>query len=141
MEEEMIKELIENYQSNKRKFRKLQEKLIDLYDYNTKVTAAYGDNPGGGAGGVSSKVERYAVKICDTQQQLMDLANNLRIVDQAQKVLNDKENEVIEMIKLGYRNKLSKIGRLLGKDRKYIFDTRNKAIKKMSEYIISIEYL
>ena len=139
--EEEIKELIENYQSNKKKFRKLQEKLIDLHKYNTKVTAAYGHNTGGGKGSVSSKVERHALKICDTQQQLMDLANNLRIVDQAQKVLNDKENEVIEMIKLGHRNKLSKIGRILGKDRKYIFDTRNKAIKKMSEYIISIEYL
>lgn len=139
--EEEIKNLIENYQSNKRKFRELQEKLISLYDYNTKVTAAYGDNPGGGKGGVSSKVERHAIKIRDTQQQLIDMANNLRIVDQAQKVLNDKENEVIELIKLGYRNKLSKIGRLLGKDRKYIFDTRNKAIKKMSEYITRIEYL
>lgn len=139
--EEEIRELLENYQANLKKFRKLQEKLIDLHEYNTKVTAAYGHNTGGGQGSVSSKVERHATKIYDTQQQLMDVANSLRIIDQAQKILTNKETEVIELIKLGYRNKLTKIGKLLGKDKKYIFDTRNKAIKKMSEYIISIKYL
>ena len=139
--EEEIKSLLENYQANKRKFRKLQEKLISLLEYNTKVTAAYGDNPGGGKGSVSSKVERHAEKIYDTQKQLIEVANNLRVIDQAQKVLTNKENEVIELIKLGYRNKLTKIGKLLGKDKKYIFDTRNKAIKKMCDYITRIEYL
>ena len=139
--EEEIRNLLENYQVNKKKFRKLQEKLIDLHEYNTKVTAAYGENTGGSKGSVSSKVERHALKIYETQQQLMEAANTLRIVDQAQKVLTNKEKEVIELIKLGYRNKLTRIARLIGQDKKYVFNTRNRAIKKMSEYITKIEYI
>ena len=79
MEEEEIRELLENYQTNFKKFRKLQEKLISLHEYNTKVTAAYGENTGGSKGSVSSKVERHALKIYETQQQLMEAANTLRI--------------------------------------------------------------
>lgn len=133
--EDEIRELIENYQDNIDKLHRLQIKLVKLLDYNTKITAAYGHNTGGGKGSVSSKVERLALKIHETQQQLIEVANKLTIVDNAQKVLTNKENEVIELIKQGYRNRLSKIAKILGKDRKYIFDTRNRAIKKMSEYI------
>lgn len=133
--EDEIRELIENYQDNIDKLHRLQIKLVKLLDYNTKITAAYGHNTGGGKGSVSSKVERLALKIHETQQQLIEVADKLTIVDNAQKGLTNKENEVIELIKQGYRNRLSKIAKILGKDRKYIFDTRNKAIKKMSEYI------
>lgn len=133
--EDEIRELIENYKGNNEKFEKLQTKLVNLLEYNTKLTAAYGHNTGGGKGSVSSKVERHALKIHETQQQLIEVADKLTIIDNAQKVLTNKENEVIELIKQGYRNRLSKIAKILGKDRKYIFDTRNKAIRKMSEYI------
>lgn len=135
--EDEIRELLEDYQLNLKRLRKLQEKLVSLLDYNTKVTAAYGHNTGGSKGLFSSKVERHALKLFDTQRQLIDVANKLYMVDQAQKVLNNKENEVVDLIKLGYRNKLTKIAYLLGKDTKYIFDTRNRAIKKMSDYIES----
>lgn len=133
--EEELRELIENYQTNSKKMDKLQTKLKDLLSYNTKVTAAYGHNTGGGKGSVSSKVERHVIKICETEQQLKEVGNKLAIVNNAQKILTDKENEVIDLIKDGYRNRLTKIAKLLGKDKKYVFDTRNRALKKMSEYI------
>ena len=135
--EDEIRDLIENYKGNNEKFEKLQTKLINLLEYNTKLTAAYGHNTGGGKGSISSKVERHALKIHETQQQLIEVADKLAMIDNAQKVLTDKENEVIELIKQGYRNRLSKIAKILKKDRKYIFDTRNKAIKKMCEYILN----
>ena len=133
--EDELRELIENYQANSKKMDKLQTKLKDLLDYNTKVTAAYGHNTGGGKGSVSSKVENHVIKICETEQQIMEVGNKLAIVDNAQKILTNKENEVIDLIKDGYRNKLTKIAKLLGQSKKYVFDTRNRAIKKMSEYI------
>lgn len=133
MEEEM-RSLIENYNSNQEKFDRLQAKLIRLLEYNTKVTASYGHNSGGGKGSVSSKVERHALKIYDTQQQLMDIGNSLSMVDNAQKILTNRENEVIDLVKV-YKNKLTKIARTLNKDKKYVFDTRNRAIKKMASYI------
>ena len=133
--EDELRELIENYQANSKKMDKLQTKLKDLLDYNTKVTATYGPNTGGGKGSISSKVENYVIKICETEQQIKKLGNKLAIVDNAQKILTNKENEVIDLIKDGYRNKLTKIAKLIGKDKKYVFDIRNRAIKKMSEYI------
>lgn len=134
---EEIRELIENYKGNEEKFEKLQTKLVNLLEYNTKITAAYGHNTGGGKGSVSSKVERQALKIYETQQQLIEVADKIAMVDNAQRVLNNKENEVIDLIKQGYSNRLSKIAKILNKDKKYIFDTRNRAIKKMSEYILN----
>ena len=132
---EEIRELVEDYKSNKEKFERLQEKLIKLLDYNTKITASYEFNPGGS--GFSSKVERHALKIQETTEQLMEVGNKLATVDNAQKILNNKENEVIDLIKQGYRNKLTKMAKILGVDRKYIFDVRNRAFKKMSEYIMN----
>lgn len=132
---EEMKELIEDYQDNLKKFRKLQCKLFDLLDYNTKVTASYSHTPSGSKGSVNSKVERYALKIYETEQELMEVGNKLSKVNVAEKILTDKEKEVIELIKKGYRNKLTKIAKLLCKDKKYVFDTRNRAIKKMTEYI------
>lgn len=133
--EEEIRTLIEDYQSNLRKLKRLQAKLLVLLQYNTKITASYGHNNISSKGSVSSKVERHVMKIFDTEQKIIEVANNLWTVDTAQKVLNNKENEVIELIKEGYNNKLTKIAKVLDKDKKYVFDTRKRAIRKMSEYI------
>ena len=51
-----MRDLIENYQTNKNQSEELHKKLIKLLEYNTKITAAYGHNTGGGKGFVSSKV-------------------------------------------------------------------------------------
>ena len=131
---EEMRSLIENYNSNQEKFDRLQAKLIRLLEYNTKVTASYGHNAGGGKGSVSSKVERHALKIYDTEQQLMAIGNSLSMVDNAQKILTNRENEVIDLVKI-YKNKLTKIAKILNKDKKYIFDVRNRAIKKMTDYV------
>lgn len=133
---EEIRELVEDYKSNKEKFDKIQAKLIKLLDYNTKITASYEFNPGGS--GFSSKAERHALKIYEVTEQLMEVGNKLAIVDNAQKILTNKENEVINLIKQGYRNKLTKMAKILGVEKKYIFDVRNRAFKKMSEYIKNI---
>lgn len=130
-----MKELIEDYQDNLKKFRKLNSKFFDLLDYNTKVTASYSHTPSGSKGSVNSKVERHALKIYETEQELKEVWNKLSTVDVAEKILTNKEKEVIDLIKQGYKNKLTKIAKILGKDKKYIFDTRNRAIKKMTEYI------
>lgn len=135
MKEEDIRKILEDYQSNQKKFRKLQEKIVSLLEYNTKITAAYGHNTGGDKGKLSSKVERHALKIYETQQQLISVANTLYIIDNAQKVLNDKENEVIDLIKEGYKNKLTIIAKIIGQNKKYVYDTRNRAIRKMCNYI------
>lgn len=131
---EEMRSLIENYNSNQEKFDRLQAKLLRLLEYNIKVTASYGHNTGGAKGSVSSKTERHALKIYDTEQQLMEIGNSLSMVDNAQKILTDRENEVIDLVKI-YKNKLTKIAKILNKDKKYIFDTRNRAIKKMSDYL------
>lgn len=133
MEEEM-RSLIENYNSNQEKFDRLQAKLISLLEYNTKITASYGHNEGGAKGSVSSKTERHALKIYDTEQQLMAIGNSLSMVDNAQKILTDRENEVIDLVKI-YKNKLTKIAKAIGRDKAYVFNVRNRAIKKMSDYI------
>lgn len=133
MEEEM-RRLIESYNSNQDKFVKLQAKLINLLEYNTKITASYGHNSGGGKGSVSSKVERHALKIYDTEQQLMALGNSLSMVDNAQKILTNRENEIIDLVKI-YKNKLTKIAKAIGRDKAYVFNVRNRAIKKMADYV------
>jgi DNA-binding CsgD family transcriptional regulator len=129
-----MKELIEEYSSNLKRKNVLQAKLAKLKEYDTKITSNFSDT-GGSSGSVSSKVERHIIKILETERQIRDIENDLYIVDSSQKVLNNKENEVIELIKLGYRNKLSKIAKVIGESKKYVFDTRNRAIKKMCEYI------
>ena len=129
---EEIRELVEDYQSNLKKLWKLQEKLINLLDYNTKITASYEFNPGGS--GFSSKAERHALKIYEVTEQLIEVEDKLTTVDNAQKILTNKENEVIDLVKI-HRNKLTKIGKILGIEKKQVFDIRNRAFKKMSEYI------
>lgn len=131
---EEMRELIEDYQVNLKKLWKLQAKLINLLDYNTKITASYEFNAGGSSGGFSSKVERHALKIYEIEEQLMEVGNKVATVDNAQKILTNKEKEVIELVKI-HRNKLTKIGKILDLEKKQVFDIRNRAFKKMSEYI------
>ena len=128
--------LIENYKSNVEDLEKKKEKLQEI-KYNTKITAAYGLNTGGASGGFSSKVENKVLETIKLESEIDDLTNKIYIVNYAVKVLTKNEREIIEYIKLGFENKVSVIAKLLGSKvkRKYVFDTRNRAIKKMSEYI------
>lgn len=132
---EEMRDLIENYQTNINQSEKLNKKLMLLLEYNTSVTAAYGHNTGGSKGSVSSKVERYALKIKETEEKILALEDKINIVNTAEKVLNKAEREVIDLIKEGYRNRVSKMAKILGKDKNYIVTKRNSAIKKMEEYI------
>lgn len=131
---EEMRKLVENYKRNEELSDKLHRKLIKLLDYNTKVTAAYGHNTGGGKGTVSSKVERHVLKIRETEEKILAVEDKLYTVNQAVKVLNNAEREVIDMIKSGKYEKLTHIAKALGKEKKYIYDTRDRALKKMCEY-------
>lgn len=126
-------ELIEEYFSNLEKREKLLIKLARLKEYDTKITASY-SSTGGGKGSVTSKVERHVVKILEIEQKIREVENDLYIIDKAQKVLTNKENEVIELVKI-HKRKLSRIAKTIQQSKKYVFDTRNRAIKKMCEYI------
>ena len=132
---EEMRELIENYQTYTEQSDKLHKKLIQLLKYNTKITAAYGFNTGGGKGTVSSKVERHALKIKETEERILALEEKIYIVNTAERVLNNKEKEVIDLIKKGYRSKVTKMAKVLGKDKNYVVAKRNSAIKKMSKYM------
>jgi len=132
---EGMRKLIENYQSNIAQSDKLHKKLIQLYDYNTKLTASYGFNAGGGKGSVSSKVERHVLKIKETEEKIMAIEDKIYIVNRAELVLNNKEKEVIDLIKDGYRNKITRMAKILGKDKNYVVTKRDSAIKKMSKFI------
>jgi hypothetical protein len=131
---EEMRDLIENYQTNINQSEKLHKKLIQLLEYNTSVTAAYGHNTGGSKGSVSSKVERHALKIAEIEEKILALEEKISIVNTAERVLNNKEKEVIDLVKI-YRNKVTRIAKILGKDKNYIVTKRNSAIKKMEEYI------
>ena len=131
---EEMRDLIENYQTNINQSEKLHTKLIQLLEYNTSVTAAYGHNTGGSKGSVSSKVERHALKIAEIEEKILALEDKIYIVNKAEKVLNKAEKEVIDLVKI-YRNKVTRIAKILGKDKNYIVTKRNSAIKKMEEYI------
>ena len=132
---EGMRELIENYQSNVTQSDKLHKKLIQLYEYNTKLTASYGFNNGGGKGSVSSKVERHVLKIKETEEKIMAIEDKIYIVNRAELVLNNKEKEVIDLIKDGYRNKITRMAKILGKDKNYVITKRDSAIKKMEEFM------
>lgn len=132
---ETMRDLIENYQSNLIQSDKLHKKLIQLYDYNTNITAAYGHNTGGGKGTVSSKVERYVMRIKEIESKIMAVEEKITIVNKAERVLNNKEKEVIQLIKDGYRNKVTRMAKILGKDKNYVVTKRDSAIKKMEQYI------
>lgn len=131
-----MKKLVENYKRNEDLSDTLHKRLIKLLDYNTKVTAAYGHNTGGGKGTVSSKVERHALKIKETEEKILAVEEKLYMVNHSEKVLNKAEREVIDMIKSGKFEKLTHIAKVLGKEKKYVYDTRDRAIKKMHEYMI-----
>ena len=131
-----MRDLIENYQTNKNQSEKLRKKLMLLLEYNTSVTAAYGHNTGGGKGSVNSKVERHALKIKETEEKILALEDKIYIVNKAERVLNNKEKEVIDLVKI-YRNKVSRMAKILNKDKNYIVTKRNSAIKKMEDYICS----
>lgn len=136
MEVKEMRSLVENYKRNEDQSDKLHKKLTKLLDYNTKVTAAYGHNTGGGKGTVSSKVERHALKIKETEEKILDIEDKLYIVNQSEKVLNNAEKEVIDLIKSGAFEKLTHIAKALNKDKKYVYDMRDRAIKKMYEYML-----
>ena len=132
---ETIRDLIENYQSNLIQSDKLHKKLIQLLEYNTNITAAYGQNTGGSKGTVNSKVERYVMRIKETEEKIMAIEEKITIVNTAERILNNKEKEVIQLIKDGYRNKITRMAKILGKDKNYVVTKRDSAIKKMEEYI------
>lgn len=135
MKEKQIRGLIENYQKHKEQLDKLNDKLNNLLGYDTNVTASYGFNTHGGKGTVSSKVERHIIKILETEDKIIEFEEKLYIVDYAEKVLNSKEKEVIELIKSGKYDKLTQIAKVLGQNKKYIYDTRDRAVKKMADYM------
>lgn len=126
-------ELIEEYYSYKDKIEKLSIKLARLKEYDTKVTANY-SSTGGSKGSVSSKVERHVIRILETEEKIKELEEKIHTIDTAQKVLTNKENEVIELVKI-HKRKLSRIAKTIQQSKKHVFNTRNRAIKKMNEYI------
>ena len=132
---EEMRELVENYKYNLEKLDRLNQKLFALLDYNTKISANYDMEGGKSIGTVSSKVENLAIKIQDTEEKIFAVGNQISVVDIACRVLNNSELEVIDLIKEGYRNKLTKIAKAIGKDKNYVKTKRDTAIKKMSEYI------
>lgn len=134
MDEKEMRLLIENYSINIEDLEKKKEKLQEI-KYNTKITAAYGLNTGGSSGGFSSKVENKALEIIKLENEISELTDKTYIVNHAEKVLTKKEKEIIEYIKLGLENKVSVIAKLLGHKKKYVFDTRNRSIRKMCEFI------
>ena len=134
MDEKEMRLLIENYNSNKKQVEILTEKLKEI-KYNTKISAAYGLNTGGSKGVYNSKVESKALEQITLESLLKRYKRDVCIIDTATKILTNAEKEVIAYLKLGITNKLSVIARLMKRKKKYVFDTRNRAIKKMCEYI------
>lgn len=133
-----IRYLVENYKLNLEKSDTLHKKLLQLLEYNTKITAAYGHNTQGSKGAVSSKVERHALKIRETEEKISDIEWAITTVNIAEKVLNNKEKEVIDLIKQGYYNKLTKMAKILGQNKDYVQTKRDSAFKKMNSYIANM---
>ena len=131
---EDMKYLVENYQTHKNQLDILYAKLEKLQNYNTKNIASYGYINRGGQGSVSSKVERCLLDREKTEERIKKLEHKIYIVDIAERILNNKEREVIDLVKT-YRNKLTKIAKILGEEKEYVKYKRDTAIKKMSEYI------
>ena len=130
MNETQMRFLVENYYTN---LTTLTEKL-NKADYEIKITATYGFNTGGGKGLVNSKVETQAIKHSMNKDSIEELEYKILIVDKAMKILDNREREVIERVKI-HRNKLNRIAKDIHKSRKYVFDTRNRALKKMCEFV------
>lgn len=133
MDEKEMRLLIENFNSNLAEFEKIQEK-IKAKSYNTKITAAYGLNAGGASGGFNSKVENKVIEQNRLDERLNEYKQKINIVLTAQKVLTSSEKEVIEFMKLGF-DKVSIISRLMRKKYKFVYITRNRALKKMCDYV------
>ena len=129
MNEKQMRSLVENYYSN---LTSLTEKQNQL-GYDIKITAMYGLNSGGGGGFTNSKTENQAIKHASNSESIAELEYKILIVDESMKILDQKEREVIEKVKI-HKDKLKIIAVELNKNKKYISDTRNRALKKMCEY-------
>jgi len=128
-----MKELVEDYNYNIEKSDRLHRKLIQLLDYNTQITAAYGHNTGGTSNN-SSKVERLALKIKEVEDQIIEVERKIYTVNIAERILNNQEREIINLIKQGYRNRITKMAKILHKDKDYVYNTRKTALKKMDRW-------
>ena len=125
---------VESYYTNLTMLTELQNKI----DYNVKVTANYNFEAVSSGGFSSSKTEDLALKNYCQRDKIKELENKVLTVDRAMKILDNKEREVIERVKI-HRNRLSRIAKEIHKSSRYVFTTRNRAIKKMSEYIEEAE--
>lgn len=125
---------VENYYTNLTMLTELQNKL----DYNVKVTANYNFEAVSGGGFSHSKTEDMAIRNYCHKDKIESLQKKVLTVDRAMKILDNKEREVIERVKI-HRNRLSRIAKEIHKSSKYVFTTRNRAIKKMSEYIEEVD--
>ena len=123
--------LVEDYYINLTSLTELQNQQID---YEVRLIATYGFNTGGGNGFTNSKTENLAIKIRSQKDKIEELENKILLVDEGMKILDKKECEVIERVKI-HRNKLNRIAKDIHKSSKYVFDTRNRALKKMCEYV------
>ena len=130
MNEKYMRYLVENYYDH---LTELTEKLNRL-TYETKITATYGLNAGGGGGFSSSKVESQALNQYCLKNGIYALEEMINTVDKAIKALDNKERQVIEKMKI-HKNKLKTIAIELRKKKKYVYDTRKRALKKMCDYI------
>lgn len=130
MNEKQMRCLVENYYTNLTNLTERQNKL----DYDIKITATYGLNSGSGGSFSHSKVENQALKHASNRESIEELEYKIRIVDESIKILDQKEREVIERVKI-HKNKLKIIAMELNKKKKYISDTRNRAIRKMCEFV------
>lgn len=134
IEERAMKEKIENYSLNEKELDRLHQKLIVSLNDTGKLTANYGFNAGGGKYGFTSKVENVIVNKITLQEKIMVLEDEIYKVNISQtNALNKIESEVIDYVKNGF--KMSHIARIKKMDRKDIKNIRNRAIKKMAEYI------
>jgi hypothetical protein len=134
VDEKRMRYLVENYYDH---LTELTEKLNHL-TYETKITATYGLNAGGGGGFSCSKVENKALDHYCLMNGIYILEWYINTVDKAIKVLDNKERQVIEKMKI-HKNKLKTIAIELKKKKKYVYDTRKRALKKMCDYIEEVE--
>lgn len=125
---------IQEYNSNIAEYERIQEKLKSK-GFHTKITGNYGLNTGGSGGFSNSKIENRVIERDELFNKLNEYAIKINAVNIGEKVLNNSEKEVIEFLKLGVTYKLSVIAKITGKKQKNIFDLRNRAIKKMCEYL------
>lgn len=130
MTERELRNLIETYHVNTEMVSNLNAKIEAL---DIKITACYGFNCSG-SGFDSSKVEQYIEKKEQLRQRLDDLQRKIVVVDIVVQILTKEERQVIEAMKI-YQSKLNRMAKFLHKSRKYVFDTREKSLKKMCDYL------